>query len=110
WNPPSGGAELNPSGGLAIDQTGTHSFNVEGSGQAYFLGGSISTTNPVSITSTDFISAGSPSLTTTSTVSFAPGSYPQNGGASLTISAAGIITSGDTTLPNYKLHLTGTGD
>ncbi|MGH2889557.1 MAG: collagen-like triple helix repeat-containing protein, partial [Solirubrobacteraceae bacterium] len=45
-------------------------------------------------------------MTTTGTVTFAPGTYDQNGGVSLVISAAGLITSGDTTLPNFGLKLT----
>ncbi len=92
---------------IAITQPAGETFSITGTGQAYLAGGSISTGSPVTISNTDFIAVGGPTLTTTSTVTFAPGSY-QNNGANLTITAAGFITTGATNIPDYNLDLDGT--
>jgi hypothetical protein len=92
---------------LSMNQTGGGAFKVIGTHQAYQTSGSvIETTSPVEIESKEFISNGS-TLKTTSTVKFAPGNYPQNGGASEKMYAAGYIITGNTSVPNYNLHMTG---
>jgi hypothetical protein len=102
------GGDISPATPIAITQTGAGSFGITGTSQARILGGSVTTASDVTITNTSFISAGSPTLTTTGTVSFAAGSYQANGGAALTISAHGFVTPAATaTLTNYGLHLTG---
>ena len=98
---------ISSSQAIAITQPAGQTFSITGTSQDYLEGGSISTQSPVTISNTSFIATNSPTLTTTSTVTFGPGSYQTNGGASLTISAAGFGISGNTTLPNYSLVQTG---
>ncbi|MGN6869513.1 MAG: beta strand repeat-containing protein [Solirubrobacteraceae bacterium] len=102
------GGNISQSGAVTITQAAGQTCAVTGATQAYRLGGSISTQSPVTISNTSFIAAGGPTLTTTSTVTFAPGSYESNGGSFLQLSAAGVITTGQTTLPDYLLSVTGT--
>lgn len=95
---------------MTLTQTGGGSFVIEGSGQAYDQGGSISTTSPITINDLDFIAAntnGTPTLRTTGTVTFAGGEYAGNGGGGLTLEAAGFVTTTATNLQDYNLHLTG---
>ena len=101
------GGLISQSEPIAITQPAGQTFSITGTGQAYLVGGSISTQSPVTISNTSFIAVGGPTLTTTSTVTFAPGSY-QNNGANLTITAAGFITTGATNIPDYNLDLDGT--
>jgi hypothetical protein len=64
----------------------------------------------VTISNNHFVSLGSASLTTTRAVTFAPGNYRQGGEEDpglLQISAAGLVTSGNTALPDYALVGTG---
>jgi hypothetical protein len=106
WTGPS--AAFSNNAAMEITQTGGGSFAVEGSGQAYDQGGLISTTSPVLISDKDFIATdahGTPTLATTSTVTFAEGEYTSNGG--LRLEAAGIVTTGPTSAPAYDFHLTG---
>ena len=101
------GGLISQSEPIAITQPAGQTFSITGTNQAYLVGGSISTGSPVTISNTSFIAVGGPTLTTTSTVTFAPGSY-QNNGANLTITAAGFITTGATNIPDYNLDLDGT--
>ena len=101
------GGQISSSQAVAITQAAGKTFSITGTNQEYLEGGSISTQSPVTISDTSLIATNSPTLTTTSTVTFGPGSYQANGGASLTISAAGFDTTGATTIPNYALSLTG---
>ena len=101
------GGLISQSEPIAITQPAGQTFSITGTDQAYLVGGSISTQSPVTISNTSFIAVGGPTLTTTSTVTFAPGSY-QNNGANLTITAAGFITTGATNIPDYNLDLDGT--
>jgi hypothetical protein len=92
---------------LSMRQTGGNPFKIIGTHQAYQTNGSvIETTSPIEIESNEFISNGT-TLKTTSTVTFVPGSYPPNGGASEKMYANGYIISGNTSVPNYNLHMTG---
>ena len=105
----SGNFQVNSGGGgLAFTQAAGHSFAITGNGQGYFQGGSVTTDSPVTISDFNFISTNSPSITTTSTVTFTPGTYSQNGGAGTIINAAGFDFSGTTDLQDEVLHLTGT--
>jgi len=105
----SGNFQVNSGGGgLAFTQAAGHSFAITGNGQGYFQGGSVTTDSPVTIGDFNFISSNSPSITTTSTVTFTPGTYSQNGGAGTIINAAGFDFSGTTDLQDEVLHLTGT--
>jgi hypothetical protein len=93
---------------IAVTQTGGHSFSAPGTLGFYFYGGSFQTSSNVSISDHGFIGANSPSLTTTGTLTFAPGSYQANGSADVGITAAGfIIGAGSTLLPNYTLTQSG---
>ncbi|MEA2312313.1 MAG: fibronectin-binding autotransporter adhesin [Solirubrobacteraceae bacterium] len=103
----SGGQLNTGGGGLAIAQSGTHAFAIDGTNQAYMQGGSLSTGNPIAISNTSFITTNGPTLTTTSTLDLAPGEYSQNGGWLAPITAAGIVTTGDATVRNWSLHVTG---
>ncbi len=90
---------------MPINQTGGGNFSITGTGQPYLYGAALSTTSPVSISNTNFISAYSSTLSTTDTVTFAPSSsYAANGVA---ITATGLAISGATTLPGYQLTLNG---
>jgi hypothetical protein len=104
------GGEISSTAAIKISQTGGGSFTIDGSGQAYFVGGSIETTSPVSITNPDFISTnshGQPSLTTTSTITLAPIEFDGNGGTPATLSAKGIVSSGKTTVQDFYVSVTG---
>jgi hypothetical protein len=107
----SGPAGFSAAAAMALTQTGGGSFVVEGTGQAYVEGGSISTTSPIAIDDTDFIAAnfghGIPTLSTTGKVTFAVGEYSGNGGGGLTLEAAGFVTTAATILNDYNLDLTG---
>jgi hypothetical protein len=106
----SGPSGFSASAAMALTQTGGGSFVIEGSGQAYDEGGSISTTSPITISDKSFIAAnfhGTPTLSTTSTVTFASGEYGGNGGGGLTLEAAGFVTTAATSVQDYNLHLTG---
>jgi hypothetical protein len=81
---------------------------IGGEGTPLLGGGSISTTEPVSITNAKFTGedlTGVSTLTTASTVSFAPGTY--KGGSALTIEAKGFLTEAGETKPGVDLLLTG---
>src|SRR5438045_5426532 len=52
-----------------------------------------------------FISTNSPSLTTTSTLTLAPVTFDQNGGTTLVVSAAGVITRGPKSTRLNSRHL-----
>ncbi len=96
------------SGGQALKlKQSAGSFLIGGTKQIYLQGGSIETSSPVEITNPSFITAGSPTLTTTSTIQFAPIEFGANGGVSGILTAKGIITTGQTTIQNYALHVTG---
>lgn len=106
WNVPNGSTSaINPQGALAITQTGSHSFRIRGSGTESITAGSLTTSNPVQISNTNLSPSNfpGPTLSTTSTVTFATGSYA---GVDLAISAAGVVTSGAVTT-QYSLDLTG---
>jgi hypothetical protein len=104
-------------GGLTVAQKGIHTFLItghsgEGTGAEEWLGNGVSlrTESPVTISNNHFVSLGSASLTTTRAVTFAPGNYRQGGEEDpglLQISAAGLVTSGNTALPDYALVGTG---
>ena len=92
---------------LSMKQTGGNSFKIIGTQRPYLTGGTIETTSPIEIENKEFITANSPTLKTTSTIKFAPGEYPENGGGSVDMFAAGYITTGATWVRNYKLTVTG---
>ena len=108
WNVPNGGSSNFGAQGddLTIAQTGTHSFKIEGQGTESFTRGSMTTSNPVSISNTNFNPNNfpGPSLTTTDNVTFNPGSY---GGSPLALTAKGITFGGGDVSGQYSLHLTG---
>ena len=89
----SGGGTINAGGGdLAIAQTGA-GFSISGTGTPSVDGGSLTTTSPVSITSTHFDTSGAPILTTTSTITLGSGvDIGGTGGATFT--AAGVNATG----------------
>jgi hypothetical protein len=74
---------------LALSQTGT-GFSASGTGAnvTSLAGGSVTTSSPVSITSTHFQTSGTPTLTTSSTISLSPSITIAGAGA--TFSAAGL--------------------
>ncbi len=90
--------------GMPMTQSGGGSFTIGGTAEAD-LQTTLSTTSPVSISNTSFVGTGS--LTTTSTTTFATGTYSTGPGGSLPLTAAGFVTSGTVTLPDYALHVTG---
>ena len=107
WNSTStsSGINYNPSGALALLQTGSGSFKIEGSQSEYFYGGSMSTPNPVSINNPNFTPAGTPSLSSGGAVSFGTsGTYAGN---SLTLSGSGFAAPAGTTTVPYTLDQTG---
>jgi fibronectin-binding autotransporter adhesin len=108
WNIPSGGnSAINSQGGpLTVAQTGTHSFKLEGQGIESMSSGTLSTPNPVSVSDPNLSPTNfpGPSLTTTSTITFAAGTYA---GANFAITAAGIVTPTSAVSTQYSLHLTG---
>jgi hypothetical protein len=107
----SGPSGFSAAAAMVLTQSGGGSFVIEGSGQAYDEGGSISTTSPIAINDTNYIAAnfgrGTPTLSTTGKVTFAAGEYSGNGGGGLTLEAAGFVTTATTNLQDYNLHLTG---
>ncbi|HWF35743.1 MAG TPA: hypothetical protein VG295_10220 [Solirubrobacteraceae bacterium] len=72
---------------LALTQTGT-GFSVSGAGTTSLAGGSVNTPSPVSITSTHFQTSGTPTLTTSSTITLGPSVAITSSGA--TFVAAGL--------------------
>jgi hypothetical protein len=101
----SGPGGFSTAAAMALTQSGGGSFAIEGTGQAYDVGGSISTTSPITIDDVDFIAAnfhGTPTLSTTGTVTFAGGEYAGNGGGGLTLQAAGFVTTTATNLQDYN--------
>jgi hypothetical protein len=74
---------------LALSQTGT-GFSASGTGASVtsLAGGSVTTSSPVTITSTHFQTSGTPTLTTSSTISLSPSITIAGAGA--TFSAAGL--------------------
>ena len=93
---------------LKLVQTGGDPFSIFGSSEARLLRGagvSIETTSPVSITNHRFRLAEGVTLATTSTITLGPVEF--EGGGIGTLTAAGLITSGNTVAPTFDFHLTG---
>ena len=76
------------------DGSGT-CFTLNGNGQAYFTGGSVSTTCQVSIDDPGTITTGGATVSTTSTIDFGSGVVIGQGGATFT--AAGVVGPGSGT-------------
>ena len=95
------------SGSVKIKQGAGSTFKIEGSSRFYFYGGTVESESPVTITAPEFIGADGAKLTTTSTITLAADSFTNNGGSGQVLSAGGFITSGNTTLPDFELKLTG---
>ena len=76
------------------DGSGT-CFNITGTtGQLYMTGGSVQTSCQVSIDNPGFITAGNATVTTPTTLDFAPGlQIPVNGGNNATFTAAGVAAN-----------------
>ncbi|HZE16038.1 MAG TPA: hypothetical protein VE197_10190, partial [Mycobacterium sp.] len=100
------GGNISVKSALAITQTSGQTFSIGGKNTPILGGGSISTASPVSITNTNFAAykyTSDSTLSTTSTATFAPGTYP--GGSALAITAPAFVTTGDTGIGS-SLHLT----
>jgi outer membrane protein OmpA-like peptidoglycan-associated protein len=109
WGAGTTGAQINvSSGGLAITQPSGYAFDVNGTGQVYDEGGSVTTSSPITINDLSLIGADGPTISTTSTATFASGTYEANGGLGVAISAAGLVMGGTTDLSNFGVTATGT--
>jgi outer membrane protein OmpA-like peptidoglycan-associated protein len=99
------GGEINGSGGLAVTQTGSHTFVLADGGTFHPLlyGSTITTPNDISFSGTTMFSG--TTLTTTGNLVLAPG-------AALTqtssLTASGVVTSGSGGTIAPAVHLTGT--
>jgi outer membrane protein OmpA-like peptidoglycan-associated protein len=92
--------------GPILSQGGGSTFTISGSGASYLSSATVMTASPISISNSSWYgSYGTLQTTSTATLS---ASYAGSASASQsTLTAAGLLTSGSTSLPGFLVHLTG---
>lgn len=108
WGSGTSDAEIDNGGGPTISQSSGFTFDINGTGQVYDLGGSTTTQSPITVNDLDFIAANNPSISTTSSITFVPQTYAGNGGGGLDMMTPAAIFTGSTNLEDFNLTITGT--
>jgi hypothetical protein len=84
------GGEMSDHAPVSITQSGGGPFTISGSSSAYIAAGSVSTASNVSITSSDFATAGGVSFNTTGEIDFGSGVVMQPASGAATFTAGGV--------------------
>lgn len=108
WGSGTSDAQIDDDGGPAISQSSGFTFDIDGTGQVYDLGGSTTTQSPITVNDQDFIAANNPTISTTSSITFVPQTYDGNGGGGVDMVTPAVIFTGSTNLTDFNLIITGT--